>query len=235
MNLTAISIDDEPRAHNIIEHYAAKVEQLELVNSFISPLRAASFLKEQAVDLIFLDINMPDLDGISLLKTLKTPPSVIFTTAYEEYAVESYEYEADGYLLKPIEFPKFYKAVMRVFEKKFTEKPKPVDETNYVDSAIFLKNGNKMLRFQTSEIRFIEASGNYAEIHLENQRLYVDHSLSELLEYYLPKNFVRIHRSYIINCNHITELEAYQVKVSEIQLPIGKTYRTEVRAFLSGK
>lgn len=232
MILKAISIDDEPRAHHVIEHYASKIEQLELVESFTSPLKAASYLKDHSIDLVFLDINMPDMDGMSLLKTLKDPPTVIFTTAYDEYAVESYDHEAAGYLLKPIEFPKFYKAVMRAVElqqKAIT--PLPVDQT--VTRSILLKSGTKMLRFDPADIFYVEASGNYAKVFLENENVLVDHTLSELMDQFLIGNFLRIHRSYAINVDHLSEYESHQVMVRDNTLPIGKTYRAEVRSFIS--
>lgn len=235
MTLTAISVDDEPRAHKIIAHYAAKIDGLVLVESFTSPVKAANFLNTNKVDIIFLDINMPDMDGISLLKTLKQRPMIIFTTAYDNYAVESYDYDAIGYLLKPIEFPKFYKAVLRVIELRMSEiktiptKAKPAGEA---DSAknVLLKSGSKMLQIDTSKIRYISASGNYAELVLSaQQKVFVDHNLSELSEKHLPECFIRIHRSYIINKNYLSELESHQVKIGEIHLPMGKTYRSEVR------
>lgn len=232
MILKAISIDDEPRAHHVIEHYAAKIEQLELVETFTSPLKAASFLKENPVDILFLDINMPDMDGMSLLKTLKEPPIVIFTTAYDEYAVESYDHEAAGYLLKPIEFPKFYKAVMRATELRqspsTSAKILPAEST-----SLLLKSGTKMLKFDPADIFYIEASGNYAELFLANEKVLVDHTLSELMDQLLGENFLRVHRSYAINVDHLSEYESHQVMVNDKTLPIGKTYRAEVKAFIS--
>lgn len=227
--LKAISIDDEPRAHHVIKHHASKIGQLELVNSFTSPMKAATWMKEHPVDLLFLDINMPDMDGLSLLKTLKNPPAVIFTTAYDEYAVESYDYEAAGYLLKPIEFPKFYKAVMRVVDQK--SNPGLVDSNtkDISESWLLLKSGAKILKFNPADIHYIEASGNYAELHLEKETTLVDHTLSELMESYLGDRFIRIHRSYIINTVYLREYESHQVKVGEETLPIGKTYRKETR------
>lgn len=231
MILKAISIDDEPRAHHVIKHYAAKIEQLELVETFTSPLKAASFLKDHAIDILFLDINMPDMDGMSLLKTLKDPPTVIFTTAYDEYAVESYDHEAAGYLLKPIEFPKFYKAVMRAMEQK--EQPSSIPpKRGTSSSSLLLKSGTKLIRIDPDDIRFIEASGNYAELKLEGETILVDHTLSELMEQYVSSNFLRIHRSYSINIDYLQEFESHRVKVANNNLPIGKTYRKEVRATL---
>ena len=232
MILKAISIDDEPRAHHVIEHYASKMEQLDLIDSFTSPLKAASYLKEHSIDLIFLDINMPDMDGMSLLKTLKDPPIVIFTTAYDEYAVESYDHEAAGYLLKPIEFPKFYKAVMRAAELRQT--PATSSPVNTAESnSLLLKSGTKMLKFDPADIFYIEASGNYAELFLGDEKTLVDHTLSELMNQLPNKHFLRVHRSYAINVDHLSEYESHQVKVGDKTLPIGKTYRAEVRSFIA--
>lgn len=228
MILKAISIDDEPRAHHVIEHYAAKIEQLELVETFTSPLKAASFLRENQIGILFLDINMPDMDGMSLLKTLKDPPTVIFTTAYDEYAVESYDHEAAGYLLKPIEFPKFYKAVMRVVEQNQL----PVSSASNADnstSSLLFKNGSKMLKFDPNDILYIEASGNYAEIITKDKKVIVDHSLTEIIEDHAAVSFLRIHRSYIINLDHLSEYETHKLKIAGTSLPIGKTYRKDVK------
>ncbi|SMO58165.1 LytR/AlgR family response regulator transcription factor [Gracilimonas mengyeensis] len=233
MKLKAISVDDEPRAHHVIRHYVDKIEELELMETFTSPLKAASYLKEQQVDLIFLDINMPDMDGMSLLKALKNPPTVIFTTAYDEYAVESYDHEAAGYLLKPIEFPRFYKAVMRVLEHK-RQAVQPGPQLDAKASALLLKNGTKMLKLDSADIRYITASGNYAEVFMQDEKVIVDHSLSELMEEFLPGSFIRIHRSTIINADYLQEYESWQVKVADKKLAIGKTYRKEVKAFFEG-
>ena len=228
MILKAISIDDEPRAHLVIKHHSEKVEGIVLVNSFTSPLKALSYLREEKIDLIFLDINMPDMDGLSLLKTLKDPPTVIFTTAYDEYAVESYDHQAAGYLLKPIEFPKFYKAVMRVIEQQKTPYPRTL-QADKSAAFLLLKSGSKMLKFDSADIQFIEASGNYAELITKERKVMVDHSLIELLENLPAQSFLRIHRSYIVNIAYLSEYELHQLKIGDKILPIGKTFRQEVK------
>ena len=241
MTLKAISIDDEPRAHIVIKHYSAKIDHLELVESFTSPLKAANFIRENPVDLLFLDINMPDMNGISFLNSLKNPHAVIFTTAYDEYAVESYDHEAAGYLLKPIEFPKFYKAVMRVLDSQRTSQKESVENMPGSSPSLLLKSGTKLLKFKSHEIYFIEASGNYTEIILrtdndsENStRVLVDHSLIDLMDEYLPASFIRIHRSYVINADHLQSYESHQVKIRDTLLPIGKTYRKSVQSIITG-
>lgn len=234
MNITAISIDDEPGAHAVIEHHASKIEELHLIETFTSPVKALDYLRDHDIDLLFLDINMPDIDGMTLLKTLKSPPAVVFTTAYDEYAVESYDHEAAGYLLKPIEFPKFYKAVMRVVDQKKTSgRIKQAPAIDDHSAPMMLKSGTKMLKIDPHKILFIEASGNYAEIQLSDETILVDHTLSDLQEHHLPSPFVRIHRSYIVNMNHLQEYESHQVKVNNNHIPIGKTYRTSLKEFIS--
>lgn len=229
MILKAISVDDEPRAHHVIRYLSSKVEQLELTESFTSPTKAATFLNKNKVDILFLDINMPDMDGLSLLRTLKDPPNVIFTTAYDEYAVESYDFEAAGYLLKPIEFPKFYKSVMRVLDKKAANKPPDEETTSATKTSLLLKSGTKLLRFEPDDIVAIEASGNYAELHINGKKVMIDHTLSELSGTYLPACFLRVHRSYIINLHYLREFESHQLKVDQYTIPIGKTYRQDVK------
>ena len=234
MNITAISIDDEPGAHAVIEHHASKIEELDLIETFTSPVKALDYLRDHDVDLLFLDINMPDIDGMTLLKTLKNPPDVIFTTAYDEYAVESYDFQASGYLLKPIGFPKFYQAVMRVLDQKKSQRPVEKSPSNSDhSSSLMLKSGNKVLKFSAEDILYIKASGNYAEIYLQDESVLVDHTLSDLQEHFLPSSFVRIHRSYIINMNYLQEYESHQVRLNDILLPIGKTYRKEMQTHIS--
>lgn len=230
--ITAVSIDDEPHAHDVIAHYASKMDILDLQDSFTSPLKAAEYLKKHPVDLIFLDINMPDLDGISLLKMLKDPPTVIFTTAYDEYAVESYDHEAAGYLLKPIEFPKFYKSVMRVVELKKPAANQASVNLAPLTSSLLLKSGNKMLKIEAKSIQYVEASGNYATLYMEKRSQLVDHTLSDLMENHLKPPFMRIHRSYIVNMQYLEEYESHQLRVAGQQLSVGKTYRKEIRSYI---
>lgn len=233
MKLKAISVDDEPRAHTVIQHHASKIEQLELIESFTSSIKAAAYLNENQVDILFLDINMPDMNGIALLKTLKNPPHVIFTTAYEEYAVESYDFEAMGYLLKPIEFSKFFQAVMRVVEKMKTKPQSFHSSDQESKKVIFLKSGTKLLKIDTSKINYITASGNYAELRIGAEKLLVDHNLNELMEKLPPETFFRIHRSYSINSTYLEEYESHQLKISGQILPIGKTYRQAIKSLFS--
>lgn len=231
--ITAISIDDEPRAHDVISHFASKMDILDLKDSFTSPLKALEYLKNNPVDLLFLDINMPDMDGMSLLNTINNKPAVIFTTAYEEYAVESYDHEAAGYLLKPIEFPKFYKAVMRVLDQEKSSASLSHETINKPVTSLLLKSGTKLLSFNPDDVRHIEASGNYSELYLKEEKAIVDHTLSELIEEHLPDRFIRVHRSYIINMDYLQEYETHRVKVDGIDLPIGKTYRKKLKSYMA--
>lgn len=228
----AIAIDDEPRALTIIEKYAEKISFLELTHTFRSGIDAAEFLTKEAtpVDLIFLDINMPDMDGISFLKTLKNPPMVIFTTAYSEYAVESYDFEAIGYLLKPFDFGKFYKAVQRAKElHQLKDKNRNASDSKKTESPSFLlvKNGSQTIKLNPADIQYIEASGNYSEIHTPTQKVLTDHSLTELEDMLDSGFFYRIHRSYIIHLEYLEIVENYQVQVAGRDLPLGKTYRKD--------
>jgi DNA-binding LytR/AlgR family response regulator len=233
MKITAISIDDELAAHQVIEHHVSKIDDLELIETFTSPFKALGYLRDHDVDLLFLDINMPDIDGMTLLKTLKSPPAVIFTTAYDEYAVESYDFQASGYLLKPIGFSKFYRAVMRVLDqKKASSKTTPAVTKTEPNPVLILKSGSKMLKLDPDRILFIEASGNYAEVVQLSETVLVDHTLSELQEQHLSSPFVRIHRSYIVNMNHLQEYESHLIKVNNQHVPVGKTYRASVKEYI---
>lgn len=228
----AIVIDDEPRALTIIRKYAEKISHLELTQTFRSGIDAAEFLSGVGteIDLLFLDINMPDMDGISFLKTLKNPPMVIFTTAYSEYAVESYDFDAIGYLLKPFDFGKFYKAVQRarkLQELKNQEQTSIANNQVTKPSYLLVKNGSQTLKLNPADIHYIEAAGNYSEIVTAEKQILTDHSLSDLEDLLPAGSFYRIHRSYIIHLKYLEIVENHQVQVADTHIPLGKTYRKE--------
>jgi len=227
--MRCIAVDDEPRALEIIDKFISKIDFLELIGKFRSPLEAIDFLMQNEVDLIFLDINMPDITGTELVKILNQKPMIIFTTAYSEYAVESYELKAIDYLLKPFEFDRFLNAVIKAKEtfklKKGEEKKHTI--LNPIDSKIQLKSGSETFHVKISDIIYIEGLGNYVNVYLSERKIATYISLKDFLEKLPSENFIRIHKSYIISIDHIKSFENHQVKIGNKNIPIGKNYRKE--------
>lgn len=225
--MKCIAIDDEPKALTIIRHYIEKVPFLDLVQDYRSSLEALSYLNENPVDLIFLDINMPDLNGIDFLHSLSDSPLIIFTTAYSEYAVQSYDYETAGYLLKPITFPVFLKAVNKAMALHGLQTPVSNQASaEDVLSYILIKSGPQTHRLRLSDIRYIEASGNHIFIYHFDQKIISTMSLNDMMKRLPRDSFSRIHKSFIIGHHHVQVIERHQVKVSGITIPLGKTYRS---------
>ncbi len=225
--MRCIAIDDEPRALEIIANYINKIDFLDLVDKFRSPLDAMEFLLQNKIDLIFLDINMPDITGTEFMKIVNPKPMVIFTTAYSEYAIESYELNAIDYLLKPFEFDRFLKSVIKAREV-FGLKSGYRDPTVYlshVDKSISIKSGVETFQVKIDDIRYIEGLGNYIIVYLSDRKITTYISLKDFLEKLPEKQFVRIHKSYIVSILHIKSFETHQVKLHDKTIPIGKNYK----------
>ncbi|WP_340114206.1 LytR/AlgR family response regulator transcription factor [Maribellus mangrovi] len=225
-----IAIDDEPRALEIIEKYVGKIDFLNLATTFRDPIEAIDYLMKHNIDLIFLDINMPGIFGTELVKVLKNSPMIIFTTAYSEYAIESYELDAVDYLLKPFEFERFLKSVIKAQELKKLKHEKSktqIVKSSSVDTKILIKSGSEIHQVNIDDIIYIEGLGNYATIHTNNEKIVTYKSLGDVLDLLPAKLFVRIHKSYIVAIQHIKSYEVHQVKIEGKTLPIGKIYRKE--------
>lgn len=232
MKIETIAIDDEPFALSVIEEYIGKVTFLDLKGLFYDPIKALTFIQENSVDLIFLDINMPDLTGIQFLKALENKPLIIFSTAYSEYAVESYEYKAVDYLLKPIEFDRFLKATMRAKEQ-FEIKQKSDNVWNLTEKiknspdSIFIKSGTEIHKVVINNILYIEGTGNYITIFCSDKKIMTLISMSKMLGMLPKKQFHRVHKSYIISMKYLEKIERNQLVVNKKNIPIGITYRKE--------
>jgi len=226
--MNCIAIDDEPRALEIIEKYVSKIDFLDLAAKFRDPIEAIDYLMKNNIDLIFLDINMPGIFGTELVKVLKYKPMIIFTTAYSEYAIESYELDAIDYLLKPFEFERFLKSIIKAQEfKKLKREGKKAQmvKTSPVDINILIKSGSETHQVNVDEIRYIEGLGNYVNVYVNNMKIVTYKSLGDLLDLLPKKQFVRIHKSYIVAVRHIKSFEVHQVKLENTTIPIGKIYR----------
>ncbi len=228
--LKAIAIDDEPIALEVVKSLSSKIAFIELLNCFTNAFKAIDFLQKEKVDLIFLDIKMPDIPGIDFLKSLSNPPMVIFTTAYSEHAVQSFELYAIDYLLKPFSLSRFLKACNKANEqfllrnKTIAPLPEP--------SAIFIKSGYEQIKVEPTDILYVESSGNYMQFVLDNRKIASRLTMSEV-EALLPVlDFIRIHRSYIVSKQHIQKMDRKSIRVKHTELPIGAAYVVEIEKLL---
>ena len=217
-------IEDEPLAQNVLKNYIQDHPALELVAVCNNALDAQKILPEYNIDLLFLDINLPKLSGISFLKTLPHPLMVIFTTAYPEYAVEGFELDAIDYLLKPFSFERFLKAANKALEK-LNQKEAPEHSS---PSFIFLKADKKVHRVDLEDILYIEAAGDYVKVVTENGQHIVNDTLKNLQDELPSTQFIRVHKSFIIAKNKIKFFEGNYVKVGGADIPIGNSYKEEI-------
>lgn len=236
--MKCIIIDDEPLALDLIKCYVEKTPLLHLEGTFTNPFKALSFLIEHEIELIFLDINMPELSGLQLLNSLSKKPLVIFTTAYPEFGAESYNYDAVDYLLKPINYVRFLKAVTKGLESlkvKNTEvlTPKIVSpiETS-LDNQILIKSSTKLHKIAIDEILYIEGAGNYWSFQLKDKKILSLFTFKEIIVL-LPKDeFIRIHKSFIVPKSKISVIEKHQITIEGKTLPIGLTFREHFLKFI---
>lgn len=228
--IKVLIVDDEPRAHKILENYIARIPELELTGQALNAIEAAELLNHTRVDLILLDITMPEVNGFSFLKQLDKPPFVIFTTAHSEFALESYEYNAVDYLKKPISFERFTKAITKLIQWK--EK-----DMNFEPVAVSInfKIAGSLRNILLNDILYIQSMGNYVKIYLNDKTLVTQVTTGEL-ESKLPQSqFLRIHKSFIVNKSKIDETTDEELLIGKNKLPIGKTYKKYVREFIIAK
>jgi two-component system, LytTR family, response regulator len=220
-NISCIIIEDEPLAAKILSDYISEVPFLELKGSFKDAILASDYLRQNNVDLIFLDIHLPKLKGMAFLKTLTNPPAVIVTTAYHQYAVEGFSLNVTDYLLKPFEFERFLVAVTKV---KTGQKQKP-DETQETKDFIFLNVQKKKVKILFSEILYIESQREYVKIVTTKKEFLTKMSTHEIESLLPPNLFKRIHRSFIVSISKIDSYTAEMVEINGVSIPIGREYR----------
>jgi two-component system LytT family response regulator len=221
MKYKCIIIDDEPLARELIASHLAHFDNFELVASFENALKAYTFLESNTIDLMFLDIEMPLLKGNDFLKKLKNPPKVIFTTAYREYAIEGYELNVIDYLLKPITFDRFFVSIEKFKQLQIPKTP----ENSANEDHIFVSSGSKNIKIVFDSILFIESLKDYITIHLENGKSHHLKQNISAFEKILDSNFIRIHRSYIIQTKKLTAYSKNEVEINAIEIPIGSSYK----------
>jgi two-component system LytT family response regulator len=226
MMITCIAIDDEPKALEVIERYCQKSSLVELKASFREPVKAIEYLNREKVDLIFLDINMPDIDGMQLVQTLASKPMIIFTTAYSSYAVDSYSVNAVDYLLKPITFERFIAAVNKAARALPGKGDLPVKDE---DASVFIKSGPQTYQVKTGDILYLEKDGNYMTIHLKDKHILIRENMGDVFNLVPAQDFIRVHKSFVVAIKHVTMIEAHQLTVNGEKIPIGSTYRESLR------
>lgn len=218
MIINCIIIEDEPLALERTKSYVQKVSSLNLIGEFNNGVDGLSFMKSNQPALIFLDIEMDDLTGIELLKTLVNPPKVIITTAYENYALKGYELNVSDYLLKPFSFERFLQAVEKTYEDLRT---KSIDDKDY----LFVKTEYRMERVSFNNILYIEGMGDYRNVQTPNKKILTLQTFGEL-EKYLPKNnFCRVHKSYLVSIDQIEFVKRNRIKIGDKRIPISETYK----------
>jgi DNA-binding LytR/AlgR family response regulator len=230
--MKCIIVDDEPLAIEILESYVTKVEQLKLAGTFRNAVSAFTFLQQQPVDLIFLDIQMPKLSGIDFLKTLKNPPKVIFTTAFRDYAIEGFELEVADYLLKPIPFERFLKAVAKVLPQPVAPMPVTVSRGDASDNYVYFKVDKKMVKTRMAEILYIESIKDYVKVRTLEKEIVTQQKISYLEESLPQEQFIRIHRSFIVNREKIDAYSATDIEIGKHHIPIGRNYKNDVMKLL---
>jgi two-component system LytT family response regulator len=239
--LNCLIVDDEPLARKLLSDYVQKVPYLKLLRTCSGPMEALEFLRDNPVDLLFLDIQMPEITGLTLLKILQKKPWVILTTAYSEYALESYDLDVVDYLLKPITLERFLKAMEKINQRmqRIVNQQLPSEEvaplpvaTEAGPAYIFVKDGTKLVKVKLSEIMYVEGMKDYVAIHTPQQRIVTLQRLKAMEEQLPESQFIRIHNSYIVALEWLDSIHKEKVKVGSALLPISDSYRKSFKDFI---
>jgi len=234
--ISCIAVDDEPPALDVLKKYISMIPSLELITTCNNAVEALHVIQEQNVDLLFLDIQMPQILGTDFIRTLKKTPKIIFTTAYRKFAIEGFELDAVDYLLKPISFERFLKAVNKITEENAESKPVSeamdtrVEDPN--ESFIHFRADRKMVKISLNDILYIESLKDYIKVITKSKTIITKQSISSLEDNLPPHAFIRIHRSYIVALNKIESYTNELVEIGKQELPISRMYRREVEKLL---
>ena len=234
--IRCLVIDDEPLALQQLAAYVEKIPYLELVAQCQGALEARKIIDTDRIDAIFVDINMPDINGMDFVRQLAAPPIVVFTTAYSDYAVEGYKVDAVDYLLKPFGLDDFKRAAMRVKKRYDLENAAPAVQPSADDDTIFLKTEHRVVRANIADIRYVESMSEYLKIYIDGQRPIMMLLSMKRMEERLPSYFMRIHRSYIVNMKKVVEVSKSRVMMdADTYLPVGDIYKESLMKYLSGR
>ncbi|MCD9014766.1 LytR/AlgR family response regulator transcription factor [Parachryseolinea silvisoli] len=235
MSITCLIVDDEPLARNLLTDYVSKVPSLQLLQACASPLAAIEVLRSNPVDLLFLDIQMPEITGISLLRTLQKRPLVVLTTAYSEYALEGYDLDVVDYLLKPVTFERFLRAVEKAGQRLTPTTPPSVQaprtEPTEQQPFVFVKDGTKLVKVRWADILYVEGLKDYVTIHTRQQKIVTLQRLKTLEEQLPTDKFIRIHHSYIVAVDAIDVVHKGEVQIGNVTLPVSDSYRKQFKDF----
>ena len=226
--MNCIIIEDEPAAQSILENHISRCPDLRCFGTFADAFSAQTFMQNQSVDLIFLDINLPEMSGVSFLRSLPHPPLVIFTTAYSQYAVDGFDLEAVDFLLKPFSFERFYKAVNKARER-FNSGNQPIAPTK-----LSVKSGKRIYQLNMEDILFIETCGDYVTIFSTDKKLVVHGTLKSWEDKLKGSSFLKIHRTAIVNLSKIDHLEGNLLRIGEHKLPVSEQYKDQLLEQMGG-
>jgi two-component system, LytTR family, response regulator len=236
MTLNCLIVEDEPLARNLLKDYVKKISFLNLVGETPNPLAAIEILNNNQVDLLLLDIQMPEITGMTLLKVLTKKPYVILTTAYSEYALESYDLDVVDYLLKPITFDRFLKAVNKVSQRIQSESETPAKETGHSETSpvfFFVKDGTKQVKVVFDDILYVEGLKDYIIIHTTTKKIVTLQRIKNI-ELQLPAHkFIRIHNSFIVSLDAIESIYKEKVQIGKAEIPISDSYKKAFKEFIS--
>jgi two-component system LytT family response regulator len=236
MKVKCMIVDDEPMAREIISSFVGKIHNLELVATCKNVSEAFSILQKESIQLIFLDINMPEISGLSLAKSIQHKSQVIFTTAYREYALEGFDLQAVDYLLKPISFDRFLKAVQKYFDLQVSKEIIHQEKVSEVkETSIFVRSDRKMVKVRFSEIRYVESLSDYVKIFTNQETIVTRETISNIESKLPSKEFLRTHRSYIVSMNKINSFTNEFVELDKKAIPISRSYKENVLEKLAGK
>ncbi|CAA0156835.1 LytR/AlgR family response regulator transcription factor [Tenacibaculum maritimum] len=231
MRISCIIIDDEPLAVKVIKNYLQEFRQIVVIGTFTNPIEALSVLEVEKVDVMFLDINMSRMNGLEFLRSISVKPYVIVTTAYREYAAESYDLNVLDYLVKPIPFPRFLKAINKVTQQLYLTK-NIVQNVGDQDSFIFLKVEKKLVKVKYVNMLYIQSLKDYIKVYTEEGNYIVHKSLTNILEELPSQKFLRIHRSYIISLEKVKSIEGNSVEIGTVRIPIGRKYISQAKQII---
>ncbi|MBC7864542.1 MAG: response regulator transcription factor [Bacteroidia bacterium] len=230
MQLRCLIVEDEKLAQDVLKKYISLIPTLQLMQCCNNASEAISYLHSNTIDLIFLDINMPELNGIDFLKTLQNPPHIIITTAYSEFALDGYEYSVCDYLLKPIRYERFVKAINKVTErnKQLSSAENPIQPVSIADH-FFLKEDSTTHKILFTDLLYLQAFGNYLKVFIRDSKTVVTRATLTEIETQLPETlFLRVHKSYIVAMNAINKIQYNQIFIGENVIPVGTTFKHEV-------
>lgn len=231
MKTKCLIIDDEPLARDLMRSHLEKLENFEIVGECGDAMKAMQVLRDQKVDLMFMDIQMPQITGIEFLKILKNPPKVIITTAFREYAIDSFELDVVDYLLKPITFERFLKSVNKYYQVSQEETPVTAAVSDVIQSEeafIYVKENKRVIKVNLSEILYIEGLSEYVQIYTDRKKIITKTSMTSLEEKLPNEGFLRIHKSFIVSVSRIEAFTAHTIEVPGKELPIGRSYKNLV-------